>query len=133
MGAPSNPVFQEARHTGGYVVWDSSDGMLTREPIILAQGFGLLGAGLVLGQVTATDKYEPYDPTAADGHQSAVAILYAARDTTSADKRAVANVRGPMKVQAAELAWGPNVTTAAQKAAALAQLAALPGGGILSI
>ncbi|MGI4881198.1 MAG: head decoration protein [Janthinobacterium lividum] len=135
MGVPSNPVFQEGRHDGGYVVWDPSDGQLTREPILLLAGSGLCGAGLVLGAVVVggITKYEPWDPTATDGHQNAVAILYSTRNVAAVDKRAVANVRGPMKVQTAELQWGPNVTTDAQKAAALAALAALPGGGILHI
>jgi hypothetical protein len=36
----------------------------------------------------------------------------------------VANTRGPMRVNAAELVWGANVTTTPQKTAALAALAA---------
>ncbi|NIJ07234.1 hypothetical protein FHS31_000830 [Sphingomonas vulcanisoli] len=220
MGTPTNPVLTELRREGGYVVWDPSDGMLTREAVILLSGSGLCTAGLVLaailtgtaaaaalgtntgngtfgaitvggaavpgdyivefddathflvsapgGQeighgttgvafsagglgftitaggtafvaadsfkltVTATAmKYVPFDPTATNGAQNPAAILWSSyRDATSADRRAVANVRGPMKVQAAELIWGANVTTTPQQTAALAQLAKL---GILSI
>jgi hypothetical protein len=219
MGAPSNPVFQEARHTGGFVVWDPSDGMTTREAVLLLAGSGLCLAGLVLaalltagaavanaiganvgngtfgaivastaarigtyavefddpthfvvtdpsGQeighgntgaafnagglgftinagatafapgdsfaiaVTGVIKYVPFDPTATDGHQVAAAILWSGyRDATNADKRAIVVLRGPIRVQAAELVWGPNVTQPAQQAAALAQLARL---GILN-
>ena len=220
MGNPTNPVFPENRREGGYVVWDPSDGMLTREAIILVSGSGVCLAGLVLGAeltgaagvaaalgtntgngtfgaitvgnaakigvytvefddathfivndptgievghgvagtafsagglgftitaggtafaaadsftitVTGTTKYGPFDPTATNGLQNAAAILWSGyRDATSADRRAVANVRGPMKVQAAELVWGANVTTTPQQTAALAQLKAL---GILSV
>lgn len=220
MGAPTVPPILENRHQGGYVVWDPSDGQLTRAAIMLAAGAGVCLTGLVLAAiitggvavaapigtnagngafgaiavaagaktgtysvefddathfvvsdpngaeighgntgaafnagglsftitagatpfapadsfaiaVTGSYKYGPYDPTATDGHQFASAILWSGyRDATSADKRAVANVRGPMKVQAAELIWGPNVTTLQQQAVALAQLTAL---GILSI
>lgn len=219
MGNPTVPPLYENRHEGGYVVMDASDGMLTREGIILAAGAGVCITGLVLGAlltgvaaaaalgtnvgngtvgaiivgtaakpgnyavefddpthfvvsdpngaeighgqagqvfaagglsftitagatafapadsfaltVTGTVKYQPYDPTATNGLQNAAAILWSGwRDATSADRRAVANVRGPMKVQAAELNWGPNVTTQPQQAAALAQLKQL---GILNV
>ena len=220
MGSPTITPLVENRREGGFVVWDPSDGMLTREAIILASGAGVCIAGLVLGAlltgtaaaaalgtntgngtfgaitvgtaakvggyavefddathfivsdpagaeighgttgvafnvaglaftitaggtafvpsdsftvtVTATaTKYVPFDPTATNGAQNAAAILWSGyRDATSADRRAVANVRGPMKVQAAELLWGPNVSTTQQQAAALAQLVKL---GILNI
>jgi hypothetical protein len=220
MGTPTNPVFTELRHEGGYVVWDPSDGMLTREAITLISGSGVCTSGLVLGAeltagagvatalgantgngtfsaitvttpavignyvvefddpthfvvndpsgvevghgvvgaafaagglgftitaggtafapadsftvtVTGTVKYGPFDPTATTGLQNASAILWSGvRDATSADRRAVANVRGPMKVQAAELIWGANVTTALQQTTALARLAKL---GILNV
>lgn len=224
MGVPTNPVLTENRREGGFVVWDPSDGMLTREAGVLLAGSGVGITGLVCaaliaggvavsaplgtnvgngvmgaivvsngakvgdyklimvepntnagafivedptGQevghgnvgtayaagglaftladgatdfvagdsftitVTGATKYAPYDPTAADSRQVAAAILWSShRDATANDRRAVFNVRGPMKVQAAELEWGVNVTTPAHKAAALAQLAKV---GILSV
>ena len=81
--------------------------------------------------VIGTVKYAPYDPTSITGLQYATAILWSGhRDATAADRRAVANVRGPIKVQAAELMWGAGVTTLSQQTTALAQLARL---GILSV
>lgn len=223
MGVPSVTPIAETRHTGGYVVWDPSDGMITREAITLISGAGICTAGLVLGaELTggaatsaalgtntgngvmgaitvsaaakigdyklivveptanagvfivedpdgveighgnvaalfnagglsftladgATDfvagdsftisvsgvlKYAAFDPTAVNGLQNAVAILWSGyRDATSADRKAVANVRGPMRVNTSELLWGANVTTTPQQTAALAQLAKL---GILN-
>lgn len=224
MGNPTVTPLTELRHEGGFVVWDPSDGMLTREAVVLIAGSGLCTAGLVLGaeltngaavaaplganigngamsaitvtapakqgdyrlilvepaanagafvvegpdgveighgnvgalfaagglsftladgatdfvagdsftiSVTGTVKHGPFDPTATNGLQFAAAIMWSGyRDSTSADRRAVANVRGPMKVQAAELVWGANVTADGQKASALAQLAKL---GILNV
>jgi hypothetical protein len=215
MGTPQVTPISETRHTGGYVVWDPSDGMITRE----SMGSGIMTAGLVLGAlltgatgvatalgtnagngtfgaivagnatkigaytvefddathfvvsdptgaeighgttgqafaagglgftitaggtafvpgdsfsiaVTGTTKYVPFDPTATDGRQNAVAILWSGyRDTTAADRKAIVNLRGPMRVNASELVWGANVTTQLQMTAALAQLAKL---GILN-
>lgn len=220
MGVPSNPVFTESRREGGFVVYDPSDGMFTREPGFLQAGMGVAIAGLVLASVltggvaaaaplgantgngtfgaiaataaakpgvyvvefddathfivndpagimvghgttgvpyvagglsftitaganafvaadsftitvTGTSKYVAWDPTSNAGAQFATAILWSGyRDATTVDRRSVLNVRGPMKVQAAELAWGANVTTDAQRALALQQLAKL---GILSV
>lgn len=219
MGAPSNPVLQETRHAGGYTVWDPSDGMTSRELIVLIAGAGICTAGLVLaalltgGVATATAlgantgngtfgpivassaarvgtyavefddathfviadpsgqqvghgttgvafnagglsftitagatafapgdsfaigvvgsfKYAAFDPTVTDGRQVAAAILFSGhRDATNADRKAVGHVRGPIRVNAKELVWGANVTTLAQQAGALAQLARL---GILN-
>lgn len=77
-----------------------------------------IGAGAV--------KYVPYDPTASDGRQTAAGVLFSGRkDTTSADQKAVAHVRGPCRLNIGELIWSANVTTAAQKAAAYTALQAL--------
>lgn len=223
MGVPQVTPISESRHTGGFVVWDPSDGMITRESILLLSGAGVCTTGLVLGaellsgtatsaalgtntgngvmgavtvtapakigdykltilqsatnagafmvegpdgtevghgnvaaafsagglaftladgatdfvsgdsftiSVTGTVKYAGYDPTATNGLQFASAILWSGyRDATSADKKAVAIVRGPARVNASELVWGANVTTTPQKTAALAALAKL---GILN-
>ena len=224
MGVPSNPVFTENRREGGFVVYDPSDGMFTREQVSLASGAGVCLAGLVLAallfggvavaaplgtnvgngaigaitvgsaaregdyrlvviepaanggafvledpagvtighgvvgspfsagglqftladgatdfaagdclliSVTGTVKYVPYDPTSVIGAHRAAAIMWTGgKDATLADRRAVVVVRGPIKVQVAELDWGPGVTTQSHRRTALAQLAAR---GILSV
>jgi hypothetical protein len=215
MGNPTVTPITERRHDGGYIVWEPSDGIVTRDAITLLSGAGVCEAGLVLGQVAhaltgsaaalgtntgngtfgaiavgdpavagkyamqmadathfvvedptgveighgvagqafaagglsftftaggtphvagdsfaitvavGSNKYLPYDPTAGNGAEFATAILFGTRDATSADKNAVANVRGPMRVNASELVWGPNVTTTQHKNTALAALKAL--------
>ena len=51
MGAPQVTPISESRHTGGFVVWDPSDGMTSREAVLLLMGSGILTAGLVLGAI----------------------------------------------------------------------------------
>lgn len=215
MGVPTVTPISERRHDGGYIVWEPQNGLVTRDPIIILSGAGVVEPGTVLGQVghaltgtaaamgtntgnytfgaiavgdpaiagvyavtfhdpthfvvsdpggveighgvtgvafaggglsftitaggvaavagdTSTItvgigslKYVPYDPTGNDGREFAKAIHFGTRDATSADKKSVANTRGPMRVNASELVWGANVTTTPQKTAALAALAAL--------
>lgn len=215
MGNPTVTPFTERRHDGGYIVWEPSDGIVTRDPIVILSGAGLVEAGTVLGKVghaltgsaaalgantgnptfgaitvgdpavagayvlrfqdathyvvedpggvelghgvtgaafaagglgftvtaggaaavpgdswtitiaAGSGKYVPYDPTGNDGREFGSAILFGTRDATSADKTAVASVRGPMRVNANELVWGAGVTTNQHKLNALAALAAL--------
>jgi hypothetical protein len=85
----------------------------------------------VLGTVTASGKYMPYDPTANTGIQVASGILL--HDPNGGDANAAAAdvpncvilARGPAVVDTAFLQWGANVTTQAQKNAAYAALAAM--------
>lgn len=73
--------------------------------------------------VASAIKLATFDPTATNGLQNVAGILGSGRkDTTSADQKAVALVRGPAVVNLGELIWGVNVTTQAQKNAALAIL-----------
>lgn len=69
-------------------------------------------------------KFIAFDPTAADGSQTAAGILWDDVDATSADKAGVAVTR-QAEVNSSELVWGANVTTTPQKTAALASLAVL--------
>lgn len=215
MPAPTVTPFTERRHAGGYIVWEPSDGIVTRDEVTIASGAGIVEAGTVLGQIghalTATAaamgtnvgngtfgaiavgdpavagvytvrmqdathyvvedpagveighgvtavafaagglsftwtaggtpmaagdsytltvavgslKYVPFDPTGVDGREFASAILFDLRDATAADRKATANTRGPMRVNASELVWGAGVTTTPQKTAALAALKVL--------
>jgi hypothetical protein len=92
---------------------------------------GIVSRFTVLGIVTASGKYLPYNPGASDGTQTAAAILIGASggpnggdaDATSADvTNAVLLGAGPAVVDTAFLIWGAGVTTQAQKNAAYASL-----------
>lgn len=114
--------------TACYLV-SEANGTRSREVVTIAQGQNLL-PGAVLGKVTATGKYVAVDPAngsgeggTPDGSQTAVAVLFAAVDTTAAEKPGVVTARDA-EVAAHALAW-PAGTTEPQKTAALAQLAAV--------
>lgn len=51
MGNPTVTPFVERRHDGGYVVWEPSDGIVTRDVLIIASGAGIVEPGTVLGQI----------------------------------------------------------------------------------
>jgi len=57
---------------------------LSLDKVTLITGQNLL-AGTVLGKITASGKYTKHATGAADGSQTAAAILYAPCDATSAD------------------------------------------------
>ncbi len=99
-----------------------ANGTLSREAIVLASGAGSLIAGTVLGKVTASGKYKAYDNDAADGTQTAAAILAYDVDATSADQAAVGIVR-LAEVWRDRLVWGAAVTTQAEKDAAYVDFA----------
>lgn len=114
--------------TACYLV-SEANGTRSREVVTIAQGQNLL-PGAVLGKVTATGKYVAVDPAngsgeggTPDGSQTAVAVLFAAVDTTAAEKPGVITARDA-EVAAHALAW-PAGMTEPQKTAALAQLAAV--------
>ena len=114
--------------TACYLV-SEANGTRSREVVTIAQGQNLL-PGAVLGKVAAAGKYVAVDPAngsgeggTPDGSQTAVAVLFAAVDTTAAEKPGVITARDA-EVAAHALAW-PAGTTEPQKTAALAQLAAV--------
>lgn len=80
------------------------------------------GDSFAVTVVGGTPKYKAFDPTASTGEQTAVGILYFDCNASAADKLATIFARLG-EVNLSELVWGANVTTAAQKTAALASLA----------
>ncbi|HWF01558.1 MAG TPA: head decoration protein [Caulobacteraceae bacterium] len=57
MGNPQVTPIIEHRHAWGFMVWDPTNGIATRSQITLAEGFGVLTAGLVLAKLEATAVY----------------------------------------------------------------------------
>lgn len=62
--------------------------------VLLAQGNGVVKKGTVLGKVTASSEFVPYDADATDGSQTAVCILDNDQDTTVSDIGASAWIAG---------------------------------------
>lgn len=113
---------QTLPHAGGYLI-SEGNGDISRDPVILASGNGVIRTGTVLAKLTATGKYVPYDNAGADGSETAAAILWEERDTTDADAKAVVTARHAT-VSKAELVWAAGVD-AAGITAGLADLATL--------
>lgn len=67
-------IKREPFHSGEYLL-SEAPGSLSRETVSLAAGPTVYG-GQLLGQVTATKEYAPYDPAATDGTKKALAILH---------------------------------------------------------
>lgn len=88
---------------------------------------GVVKQFTVLGTVTASGKFLPYNPAASDGTQIASGILISGdADATSADVlNNVILARGPAVFDTAFLVWGTGVTTQAHKNTAYAALAAM--------
>ena len=118
-------VLTEDRFAGAahYLVSEAS-GYRSRGTGVVASGAGVLKAGAVLGQVTATKKFVAFAPAASDGSQTAAAILC---DATSADVTRTLTLRDT-EVHADVLHFAEGVTDS-QKTAALASLA---GRGIIA-
>ena len=113
----------EGKHAGGFLVWEVLRDY-TRETISIASGAGKLEPGTVLGKITTGGKYTGLAPTATNGSQNAVGILWAGVDASAADAPGVVVLRGPALVNQHELVW-PNGATEAQITAATTALAAL--------
>lgn len=116
------PTKTDALGTGAFIK-SEANGERSRDQITIASGAGALVPGTVLGKITASGKFGLYDNDAADGRQTAAALLYAAVDATSADAIGVGVVRDA-EVFLDRLTWGAAVTTQAEKDAAVVELAA---------
>lgn len=111
----------ETTHPGGFLVWEASRDY-TRETITVASG--TLDPGTVLGKFTASGKYAAHDPTAVDGTETAVAVLWGKADATGSDVAAVALIRGPAIVNRNDLVFAGS-PSAPEIAAAHAALLAV--------
>ena len=120
------PVFTEGRHAAAFVI-SEGNGNRSRDTVTVASGQGELAAGAVLGKITASGKYALTTVAAVDGSETAVAVLLAAVDATSADVSAAVIARDA-EVNGNLLSYGADVDQAAEIAA---KNAALAGVGII--
>ncbi|MGS0737976.1 head decoration protein [Pseudomonas sp.] len=84
-------IRQEPIHAGEFLLSEGA-GKISREAIDVAAG-PALNAGQLLGLVTATGDFAPYNPTAEDGSENAVAILYGPLGESDVVRRGRAVVR----------------------------------------
>lgn len=125
-----NPL-TEARRLGDLVKREV-DPDLCRKRVTFKSGFGSVLFGTVMGIITASKKWAPYDPTANDGTEVAAGValgpaapgaLPGPVDTT-ADAAGIV-LRSLGVVSSDGLVWGANVTTGNHKTAAAGHLEAL--------
>ena len=81
----------ESMHAGEFLLSEGA-GNISREAINVAAG-PALEPGQILGLVTATSEFAPYQPTAEDGTENAVAILYGPLGESDVVRRGRAIVR----------------------------------------
>jgi hypothetical protein len=107
-------VLTETAHPGGFLV-ASAPGTISRDTVtVTVAAATTLQPGTVLGKITASGKYVPFDDTLSDGAESAAGILYGAcanSDDAPADVEGVI-VNYCAEVRAADLIWGDGVDTA---------------------
>jgi len=84
-------IKKEPIHAGEFLLSEGA-GNISRETINVAAG-SALNPGQVLGMVTATGEFAPYQPTAQDGTQAAVAILFGPLGESDVVRRGRAVVR----------------------------------------
>jgi len=111
----------EGKHPGGFLVWEAFRDY-TRETVTVAAG--TLEPGTVLGRITASGKYVAHDPTAVDGTETAVGVLWGKADASGGDVPAVAVVRGPTIVNRHDLVFAGTPSEGEIAAAHAALLAA---------
>ena len=81
----------ESMHAGEFLLSEGA-GNISREAINVAAG-AALEPGQILGLITATGEFAPYQPTAEDGTENAVAILYGPLGESEVVRRGRAIVR----------------------------------------
>ena len=81
----------ESMHAGEFLLSEGA-GNISREAINVAAG-AALEPGLILGLVTLTGEFAPYQPTAEDGTENAIAILYGPLGESDVPRRGRAVVR----------------------------------------
>lgn len=67
-------VYTEANRQTEFLLMEE-DGTISRDIVLLAANTGPLKSGTVLGRVTATGEYKPYDDANTDGSETALGIL----------------------------------------------------------
>lgn len=122
-------VLTEAQRLGDVIKREVNPD-LSRKRVTLKSGFGSVAAFTVLGIITASGKYAPYNPTLVDGTEVAAAILLGPAPAggplpgpvdTTADAPGIV-LRSLAVVSKAALVWGAGVTTTPHKTAAVAAL-----------
>lgn len=112
----------EGRHDSEFLTAEAPGTISRDEVTVTVPASTTLDPGTVLGVISATGKYVPYDDSYSDGREDAAGVLF---DALTNDDDAPADMDGVVinntaEVRAADLAWGEGV----DEAKGLADLAA---------
>lgn len=114
----------EPQHTSEFLIAEAP-GTISRDTgTVTVAASTTLAPGTVLGQITSSGKYVPFDDTRSDGAEVAAAILFDTLENaalTAADKTGATLINFAAEVRSADLNWLEGVT----QAAGLADLRAL--------
>lgn len=108
-------VFGDVGQDFGFLM-SEAPGRISREQANLGPITGVAKGGTVLGFITATNRYVPLNPAAADGSQNAAAILGIRREASTQPQR-IAIVARHCEVAARLLIWPAGLSPEAKKAA----------------
>ena len=124
--------FTEGRHPGEFILSEANFHR-SRDKITIASGSGVVKAGTIVGQITASKKWAP-SPNAQvvgiEGAETARGIIIDDVDATSADVDVAAITRSA-EVKGFALVYDSSVNDDTKKAAKVTQLAAA-GVGIIT-
>jgi hypothetical protein len=115
------PTLTQAPNLGDLLKYEAPN-LYSREQATVAAGQNL-PLGAVVGRETATSKLKALDPAAGDGSEVALGVLALAVDATLIDREDAILIARHAIVARQALIW-PTGLTAAQRAAAIAQLEA---------
>ncbi len=113
-------VKTEARHPGEYV---ASEAKGTRSRAVVTLTGAVFTPGQVLGQITASSKYAPWDPSGEDGTETAAGICMDHYDASAEDVQGVIH-DSDMEAVLPALTF-PDTATQGEKDQAVADLLAL--------
>jgi hypothetical protein len=114
---------ETGRYPGEFLMTEAN-GHRSRDAVTIASGAGVLQPGTLLAKVTATGKYVQAVDSAADGSQTAVAVLLYKVDATSADV-VVAAITRAAEVNGKCLSYDASVNNGTKINTKIAQLAAV--------
>lgn len=118
------PTLTESNYVGDVVAFEE-DEHYSRETVTIKTGNGVLALGTVLGQLTADSKYVPAVAAAADGSETAIAVLLQEADSSAADVTNVVVLRRHASAKRAGLVLDASINDGTKKAAMEAQLLAV--------
>jgi hypothetical protein len=112
----------EGKYNGEFILAECPGTISRSQGTVTVPASTTLSPGQVLGKLTATGKYVPFDNTATDGRESAAGVLYneLVNGTVSAADHAATIIDWSAEVRSSDLAWGT-----ASSVIGLPQLAAL--------